>query len=142
MKQSLTQGKIARIAAALAWLLRQERSGELLCWLCLLGMTARPQRDAETCRRPRFHYQRSSWSAPQQFRIPNSEFRVLSLPVKLHKSAYSLLCKCSSIPKVRKAVPFPKKAQNLPSESTSEMSLFPFSFLCILPIDKKARKPL
>ena len=71
------------------------------------------------------------------FRTPNP-----SPLVKLHKSAYSLLCKCPSIPKVRKAVPFPKKAQNLPSESTSEMSLFPFSFLCILPIDKKPRKPL
>jgi hypothetical protein len=104
-------------------------------------MTASPQRNAETCRRCRFRFSVRQGLRPNDsaFRTPNSELFPL---VKLHKAGILLLCKCSSIPEARKAAPFPKNSQNFPSESASEMGLFALSFLCILPIDKKARKPL
>ena len=103
-------------------------------------MTASPQRNAETCRAS-FHFRLPKKRRPNNaaFRTPNSELFPL---VKLHKAGILLLCKCSSIPEARKAAPFPKNSQNFPSESASEMGLFALSFLCILPIDKKARKPL
>ena len=74
------------------------------------------------------------------FRIPNDEF---IFPRQAAQKCVSAFVQMVQYLKCVEKLPFSeKKGRNLPSESASEMSLFPFPFLCILPIDKKPRKPL